>query len=68
MKQPEHHTQLPKPLMTLDEVITWLRISRTTANRWRNNGLLPAIKLPSGIVRYRREDVEQLLVHGNEVS
>lgn len=67
MKHTEH-TQLPKPLMTLDEVIRWLRISRTTANRWRNNGLLPAIKLPSGLVRYRREDIEQILHHESEVA
>jgi excisionase family DNA binding protein len=43
------------PLLTIDEVIAELRVSRTAFYRWRRQGAGPAVvRLPGGGVRVRR--------------
>ncbi len=50
------------PLLTRDEVCDWLHISRATSYRQESAGYLPrGLRLAPGIVRWRREDIEQLL-------
>jgi excisionase family DNA binding protein len=51
--------QLP-PLMTVAEVAERLRISDETVHRWSRDGLLPVVRLPTGLKRYRREDIEAI--------
>ena len=42
-------------LLTLDEVLTLLRVPRSTWLKWRQTGQAPAaIKLPNGQLRIRR--------------
>jgi len=49
-------------LLTIDEVITELRVPRSTFYRWRQAGLAPrAVKLPSGAVRIRRAALTEWL-------
>lgn len=48
-------------LITSAEVAELLRISRSTVTRYARLGQLPAIRLPSGYLRFRREDIERLL-------
>lgn len=47
-------------LLTSDEVMALLRVSRQTLWRWRTDGTLAALKIGT-VVRYRREDVDRLL-------
>ena len=43
------------PLLTIDEVIAELRVSRAAFYRWRRQGAGPAVvRLPGGTVRVRR--------------
>jgi len=43
------------PLLTIDEVIAELRVSRAAFYRWRRQGVGPAVvRLPGGGVRVRR--------------
>jgi excisionase family DNA binding protein len=46
--------------MTIDEVTSWLRMSRTTFYRAVHSGELPAFKL-GGVWRVDRDDVETLI-------
>jgi excisionase family DNA binding protein len=48
-------------LLTTAEVAKLLRVSQSTVQRWISLGQLPAIRLPSGGFRIRREAVERLL-------
>ena len=46
----------PDDLLTIDEVITILRVSRTAFYRWRRRGTgPPSVRLPSGAVRFRAD-------------
>ena len=52
----------PDELLTIDEVITELRVPRSTFYRWRQTGIAPrAVKLPSGAVRIRRAALAEWL-------
>lgn len=48
-------------LLSAKQVATALDVSTETVLRWAREGDLPAIYLPRGTVRFRREDVERLL-------
>ena len=49
-------------LLTIEEVIAELRVSRSTFYRWRRQGTgPPAVRLPSGAVRIRRSALRQWL-------
>lgn len=48
-------------MMTLKEISEYLKIGHSTPYRWVNSGILPAIKLPSGMVRVRRSDFEKFI-------
>lgn len=52
---------MPGDLLTTTEVARLLGVDRTTVARYVRQGKLPAIHLPSGHVRIRREDLERLL-------
>jgi predicted site-specific integrase-resolvase len=44
-----------EPLLTGPVVAEGLDVSPETVLRWTRRGLLPAVKLPSGAIRYRPE-------------
>ena len=47
------------PLLTLPQVLTELAVPRSTFYRWRQLGdAPPAIRLPSGQLRFRRADLD----------
>lgn len=46
-------------LLTTREVADLLNLSRETVMRWANVGKLPAIKLPSGALRFREDELAQ---------
>lgn len=47
------------------EVAAMLGITTATLLRWRNEGTAPRhVRLPSGIVRFRIEDVERFIKAG----
>jgi excisionase family DNA binding protein len=49
-------------LLTAREVRDRLRLKRTeTVLRWGRQGKLPAIRLPGGAIRFRKEDIERWL-------
>src|ERR1035438_8392431 len=59
----------PDDLLTIDEVIATLRVSRAAFYRWRRRGTGPAsVRLPGGGVRIRRADLQQWLrgLHDNQ--
>jgi len=49
------------PLLKGVEVARILNINRATLASWVEQGLLPAVVLPSGVHRYRRPDIERIL-------
>ena len=52
----------PDDLLTIDEVIATLRVSRAAFYRWRRRGTgPPTVRLPGGAVRIRRADLQQWL-------
>ena len=53
-------TNLGERLLTLAEVTERLGISARTLRRWRQRGLLPAIRI-AGTVRIRLADLERAL-------
>jgi len=46
---------MEQELLTVEELCRWLKISRSTADRWRKEGM-PFIK-QSRLVRFDREEV-----------
>jgi excisionase family DNA binding protein len=55
-------TGQPDDLLTIDEVITSLRVSRAAFYRWRLRGTGPAsVRLPGGAVRIRRAALAEWL-------
>ena len=52
----------PDDLLTIDEVIAALRVSRAAFYRWRRRGTGPAtVRLPGGTVRIRRAALQEWL-------
>ena len=52
----------PNALLTIEEVITQLRVSRAAFYRWRRRGTGPAeVRLPGGGVRIRRSAFREWL-------
>lgn len=49
------------PLLTAREVAELLNVSAETVLRWTRRGNLPAIRLPSGALRYRGDDLDAWL-------
>jgi len=49
------------PLLTARQVGELLGMSPGTVLRWTRLGKLPALKLPSGAIRYRAEELERWL-------
>lgn len=48
-------------LLVPEEVDSWLRLPRGRARRLARKGLLPAIILPDGEVRFLRREIEEIL-------
>ena len=48
-------------LLTAREVAELLGVSAETTLRWTRAGKLPAIRLPSGAIRYREADIDEWL-------
>jgi excisionase family DNA binding protein len=49
-----------KEVFTNRQAMDYLNVSRSTLQRWRNDGLLP-FRQVSGKILYKREDLENLL-------
>ncbi len=45
-------------LMQVREAARALGVSENTIRRWEERGLIPAVRLPSGVRRFRRGDIE----------
>lgn len=50
-----------RPLLTTGEVATELAVDPDTVRRWVKDGKLTAVVLPSGVLRFKREDVDRIL-------
>ncbi len=48
-------------LITADELAAVLRVGVATVKTWAREGRYPAVKLPSGEWRFRRDDLTDLL-------
>lgn len=51
----------PEPLLTTEEVAAAVRQDTNTVARWARDGLVPAIKLPGGRWRFRRDVIDAIL-------
>jgi excisionase family DNA binding protein len=51
----------PPDLLTAEEVARMLRVSTNTIRRWASLGVIPSVRLPTGVYRFRREAVQKLL-------
>lgn len=47
-------------LMQVRQAAQALGVHENTIRRWEQRGLLPAVRLPSGVRRFRAEDIEAL--------
>ena len=47
-------------LMQVREAARALGVSENTIRRWEERGLIPAVRLPSGVRRFRREDIDAI--------
>lgn len=45
-------------LMQVRQAANALGVSENTIRRWEQRGLIPAVRLPSGVRRFRSEDIE----------
>ena len=52
-------TQL-SPYLTASQVAERFLVSEETAREWAQSGKVPAMKLPGGQYRFRREDIEAM--------
>ncbi len=48
-------------LLTAREVADKLGVSAETVLRWRRKGLIPAIELPGGAIRFRENELDEWL-------
>ena len=48
------------PTYKVREAAEILGVHESTLRRWSDEGRLPAVRLPSGVRRFRTEDVDQL--------
>ena len=53
---------LSKELLTIDEVVSMLKVPKMTLWRWDKNGLLTKIDM-GGARRYKRSEVEELIAN-----
>ncbi len=51
----------PEELLTVKEVALTLNVQRQTVWNWVKKGKLPAVRLPSGRIRVRKEEIVKLL-------
>lgn len=49
-------------LLTDKQVAAIFQVNRATVSKWARDGFLPAVKVGKGTTRYRRDDVERLMV------
>lgn len=62
--QERYHGHIPTKeravaeLMQVREAARALGVSENTIRRWEERGLIPAVRLPSGVRRFRRADIE----------
>ena len=61
MTSPEPLLTTEETLLTAEEVAAVVRQDINTIQRWARNGVVPAIKLPGGRWRFRRDVVEAIL-------
>jgi excisionase family DNA binding protein len=54
-------SERPRNLLTAREVAEYLGVSSETILRWTRRGELPAVRLPSGAIRYRPEELDDWL-------
>lgn len=50
-----------QPLLTTGEVAAELSVDPDTVRRWVKDGLLAAVVLPSGVLRFKRSEVDRIL-------
>src|SRR4051794_29631006 len=48
-------------LLSATEAALRLRIARRTLHRWVRDGRIPALYVPTGMLRFRESDVERML-------
>ena len=53
---------MSEPLLTARQVAELLGVSAETVLRWTRRGELPAIRLPSGAIRYRPDGLDRWLL------
>jgi len=48
-------------LLTIEEVMKFMKISRSTVYRLMKTGILPYVKLSPRLIRFRKRDIEEML-------
>src|SRR3954465_50704 len=59
-RAPRRRELLMARLMQVRQVAQTLGVHENTIRRWEERGLLKAVRLPSGVRRFRPEDVEAM--------
>ena len=59
---------MPEPLLTVDEVATWLRVNPQTVRNWLDRGELQGVRLGSRRVRIRQSDLDRFIVDSSTIQ
>ncbi len=59
---------MPEPLLTVDEVATWLRVNPQTVRNWLDRGELQGVRLGSRRVRIRQSDLDRFVVDSSTIQ
>jgi excisionase family DNA binding protein len=55
-----------QPYLTARQTAALLQVSIRTVYNWSNRRLIASVRLPGGLLRFRRADVEKLVQSGPE--
>jgi len=62
--EPIQEEEFEDRLLRTAEACRFLGIHQTTIYRWVRQGLLPAIRLPTGEIRFQKSEIDLLITHG----
>jgi predicted site-specific integrase-resolvase len=56
------HIKVPDDLLTRQQVAEHFKVCTRTIGLWERRGMLLAIRINSRVIRYRKEDVEKVVI------
>ena len=54
--------KVPDDLLTRQQVAKHFKVCTSTIRLWERRGMLPAIRINPRVIRYKKEDVEKVVI------